>query len=119
MPARADRAAEGFPVTGEPSSIRPADERHQEWVAVIHFDDHESLERWLDSPVRAEWIKKLRDEIGDFQLKTLPTGFGAWFAGLSTGPEGEPPPSWKIAMTVLLGLYPTVMLLALLLGQRT
>ena len=74
------------------------------------------MQRWLDSPVRAEWIKKLRDEIGDFQLKTLPSGFGVWFAGLATGPEGKPPPSWKIAMTVLLGLYPTVMLLALLIG---
>ena len=75
------------------------------------------MQRWLGSPVRAEWIKKLRDEIGDFQFKTLPSGFGAWFAGLETGPEGEPPPSWKMAMTVLLGLYPTVMLLALLVGR--
>ena len=94
----------------------PPDDQHHDWVAVLHFDDNESLERWIDSPVRAEWIKKLRDEIGDFQLKTLPSGFGAWFAGLETGPEGEPPPSWKIAMTVLLGLYPTVMVLAVLVG---
>ncbi len=111
------QAAEGFPGYQGTELYPPADDRHQEWVAVIHFDDQESLQRWIDSPVRAEWIKKLRDEIGDFQLKTLPSGFGAWFAGLETGPEGEPPPSWKIAMTVLLGLYPTVMLLALLVGR--
>src|SRR5262249_8159209 len=66
----------------------------------------------------AEWIKKLREEVGEFQLKTLPSGFGAWFAGLETGPDGDPPPSWKIAMTVLLGLYPTVMVLALLVGPH-
>ncbi len=94
----------------------PADDRHQEWVTVIHFDDQDSLQRWIDSPVRAAWIKKLRADIGHFQLKTLPSGFGAWFAGLKTGPEGDPPPSLKIAMTVLLGLYPTVMLLALFIG---
>jgi antibiotic biosynthesis monooxygenase (ABM) superfamily enzyme len=94
----------------------PPDDRHLDWVSVIHFDNSESLTRWIDSPERTEWIKKLRDDIGDFQLKTLPSGFGAWFAGLQTGPEGEPPPSWKIAMTVLLGLYPTVMVLALLVG---
>lgn len=94
----------------------PVDDRHLDWVSVIHFDDQESLTRWIDSPVRAEWTKKLRDEVGDFQLKTLPSGFGAWFAGLQTGPEGEPPPSWKIATTVLLGLYPTVMVLASLVG---
>jgi uncharacterized protein len=112
------QAAEGFPGYRGTELYPPADGRQQEWVAVIHFDDQESLQRWIDSPERAEWAKKLRDEIGDFQLKTLPTGFGAWFAGLETGPEGEPPPSWKMAMTVLLGLYPTVMLLALLVGRH-
>ena len=109
-------AVEVFPGYRGTELYPPADDLHREWVTVIHFDDHESLLRWLGSPIRAEWIKKLRDEIGDFQLKTLPSGFGAWFAGLDTGPEGEPPPSWKMAMTVLLGLYPTVMLIALLVG---
>lgn len=59
----------------------------------------------------------LQDQIGSFQLKTLPSGFGAWFAGLETGTEKETPPSWKMAMTVLLGLYPTVMLLAVYVGR--
>jgi len=112
------RAAEGFPGYKGGELYPPADDRHQEWVAVIHFNDHESLQRWIDSPERAEWIKKLRADIGDFQLKTLPPGFGAWFAGLETGPKGEPPPSWKIAMTVLLALYPTVMLLAMFVGPH-
>jgi uncharacterized protein len=110
------RAAEGFPGYKGTELYPPADGRHQEWVAVIHFDDQESLERWISSPVRAEWIKKLRDEIGEFQQKTLPSGFGAWFAGLVTGPDSEAPPSWKMAMSVLLGLYPTVMLLTMLVG---
>ncbi len=110
-------AAEGFPGYKGTELYPPADDRHQEWVTVIHFNDQELLQRWIDSPVRAEWIKELRADIGDFELKILPSGFGAWFAGLETGPEGKPPPSWKIAMTVLLGLYPTVMLLALLLGR--
>jgi uncharacterized protein len=111
------RAAEGFPGYQGTELYPPADDRHPEWVSVIHFNNHQSLQLWIDSPVRADWIEKLRGDIGDFQLKTLPSGFGAWFAGLETGPEGEPPPSWKIAMTVLLGLYPTVMLIALLLGR--
>jgi uncharacterized protein len=109
-------AAAGFPGYKGTEIYPPADDRQQEWVAVIHFDDHESLQRWLDSSARADWIKKLRADIGEFKLKTLPSGFGAWFAGLEAGPEGKPPPSWKIAMTVLLGLYPTVMLLAVLVG---
>ena len=110
-------AVERFPGYKGSELYPPADDGHEEWVAVIHFNDEESLQRWIDSPVRSDWIKKLRDDVGDFQLKTLPSGFGAWFAGLKTGSEDESPPSWKIAMTVLLGLYPTVMLLALLFGK--
>jgi antibiotic biosynthesis monooxygenase (ABM) superfamily enzyme len=109
-------AAKGFPGYQSTELYPPADDKPEEWVAVIHFDDQQSLQRWLDSPVRAEWIKKLRAEIGDFQLKTLPSGFGVWFAGLATGPDRAPPPSWKIAMAVLLGLYPIVMLLYVLIG---
>jgi uncharacterized protein len=112
------QAAEGFPGYKGTELYPPADDQHQEWVAVIHFNDQQSLQGWIDSSNRADWIKKLRTEIGDFQLKTLPSGFGAWFAGLKTGPAGDPPPSWKIAMTVLLGLYPTVMVIALLVGPH-
>ena len=82
-------------------------------MVVIHFDGPETLQRWLDSPVRAEWVEKLRNEMGDFRLKTLPTGFGAWFAGLVDESEGGLPPSWKMALSVLFALYPTVMVLTL------
>jgi uncharacterized protein len=112
------KAAEGFTGYRGTELYPPADDLQQEWVAVIHFDSQQSLKCWIDSPVRAEWVKTLQDEIGSFQLKTLPTGFGAWFAGLETATESEIPPSWKMAMTVLLGLYPTVMVLALLVGRQ-
>src|SRR5262249_48027353 len=56
------------------------------------------------------------NEMGDFRLKTLPTGFGAWFAGLVNGSEVGLPPSWKIALSVLLALYPTVMVLTICVG---
>ncbi len=108
-------AAERFPGY-RGTELYPAVDDGQEWVTVIHFNDQQTLQAWIDSPVRDEWVRKLRAEIGDFRLKTLPSGFGPWFAGFVTGPEGNPPPSWKIAMTVLLGLYPTVMLLSIFIG---
>jgi antibiotic biosynthesis monooxygenase (ABM) superfamily enzyme len=89
-----------------------------EWVVVIHFADEASLKQWLGSEQRAQWVQKLRGKVGDFSLKTLAGGFGFWFAGLARGPEGGPL-GWKMALTVLAGLYPTVMLLTLLLGPFT
>src|SRR5262245_28839667 len=109
-------AAKAFPGYQATEVYPPAERQQSEWVVVIHFDGPETLQRWLDSPVRAEWIGKLRNQTGDFRLKTLPTGFGAWFASLVNGSDGALPPSWKIALTVLLALYPTVMVLAIGLG---
>jgi antibiotic biosynthesis monooxygenase (ABM) superfamily enzyme len=94
----------------------PTDCQRKEWVVVIHFEDDKSLREWLDSPIREQWVDKLRARAGEFALKALPGGFGPWFAGLTRQRDAAAPPSWKMALTVLLGLYPTVMLLTLFPG---
>jgi uncharacterized protein len=108
-------AAKAFPGYQATDVYPPADRQQSDWVVVIHFDGPETLQRWLDSPARGEWIEKLRKEMGNFRLKTLPAGFGTWFAGLVNGSEAALPP-WKIALSVLLALYPTVMVLAICIG---
>jgi antibiotic biosynthesis monooxygenase (ABM) superfamily enzyme len=97
----------------------PANGRDDASVVVLHFEDEKALGQWLDSPARAEWVQKLRGRIGDFELQKLPGGFGPWFAGLRRGPQAAPPPGWKMVLTVLLGLYPTVVLLSLFPGAYT
>jgi antibiotic biosynthesis monooxygenase (ABM) superfamily enzyme len=112
-------AAEGFAGYRGTDVYPPTDEGDDHWVTIIHFDDAKSLQGWLDSPARAQRVEELRAKVGDFELKALPGGFGAWFASRDRGPDGAPPPSWKMALTVLLGLYPTVMLLTLFPGPFT
>jgi antibiotic biosynthesis monooxygenase (ABM) superfamily enzyme len=112
-------AAEGVAGYRGTGVYPPAESQRDEWVVVIHFADEKSLQEWLGSTVRAQWVEKLQAQVGDFELKGLPGGFGSWFVGLAHGPEGAPPPSWKMALTVLLGLYPTVMLLTLFPGPYT
>jgi uncharacterized protein len=86
-----------------------------EWVVVIGFEDEQSLQAWLDSPVRRQWVEKLQEKIGSFDLKVMHKGFGPWFAGCLGRAEAAPP-GWKMAAVVLFGLYPTVMLLNLFPG---
>lgn len=112
------RAAEAFPGYQGTEVYPPADPNAAEWVVLIHFADAASLQTWLGSPVRAGWVEKLRKEVGEFRLKTLPTGFGTWFTDTGTGPA-RLPPGWKMVLTVLLGLYPTVILLTLTVGRLT
>lgn len=96
----------------------PAEPVTQQWVIVVHFEDANSLHRWLDSNERRDWTNRLPAGVGNFSIKTLPTGFGGWFAGM-IGPEQSLPASWKIAISVLLGLYPTVMILGIFLDPHT
>jgi antibiotic biosynthesis monooxygenase (ABM) superfamily enzyme len=86
-------------------------------VVVLHFDNETTLQNWLDSPARAEWAAKRPFANQAYRLKVLPAGFGSWFAGMTEG--GKRLPHWKSALTVLFGLYPTVMLLSIFLMPHT
>ena len=97
----------------------PPGSQEGEWVAVLSFDEEKSLQAWLDSPVRRQWVEKLKAHIGTFDLKVVPGGFGPWFSGCLQAQGATPPPSWKMVLVVLLGLYPTVMLLTLFPGPYT
>ena len=109
-------AAENFPGYKGTDVFPPTESHQKEWVVVIHFEDDKALREWLSSPIRAQWVNKLPAQAGEFERKALPGGFGPWFAGLARQRDAVPPPSWKVALTVLLGLYPTVMLLTLFPG---
>jgi antibiotic biosynthesis monooxygenase (ABM) superfamily enzyme len=107
----------GFPGY-QATDVYPPAEGQQDWVVILHFAGPGDLQNWLRSPLRATWLAKLPGAGASFELKTLPGGFGAWF----TGPLGRatgPVPPWKMALAVLLGLYPTVMLLTLFVGPLT
>jgi antibiotic biosynthesis monooxygenase (ABM) superfamily enzyme len=110
-------SAQEFPGYQGTDVYPPTDSQSNQWVVIVHFEDDESLEKWLNSPVRAQWVEKLRARVGEFELKKLPGGFSAWFPGLNT-PDDEVPP-WKMAMTVFFGLYPTVMLLTIFVAPST
>lgn len=97
-----------FPGYQSTETYPPDDQRPEEWLVVTHFDNGAALQRWLDSPERAAWTTKLPAEVKDYQLTKLPSGFGVWFQ--------KTPADWKMALIVLLGIFPTVMLLQIGIG---
>jgi uncharacterized protein len=109
------RAAESFAGYQGTEVYPPATDQQAEWVIVIHFDNSKTLQEWVDSPARAQWTAKLPRGIEKFQLKMLSSGFAPWFARLAR----EPLPHWKMFLTVLFALYPTVVLLTLFLVPHT
>ncbi len=63
--------------------------------------------------------QKVQTGIGRISLKTLSAGFGQWFIDRDDDLAAPLPASWKMALTVWLGLYPTVMTLTLLVAPYT
>jgi antibiotic biosynthesis monooxygenase (ABM) superfamily enzyme len=82
-----------------------------DWVAVTRFATEHDLEAWLGSPARRDLLRE-GESFRDFRIQRVTTSFGSWF---STGDAvaAAPSPSWKTALSVLVGLYPTVVLLTL------
>lgn len=107
-------SAKAFPGYERTDVFPPVPGERAEWYVMVHFRGHDALEQWLNSAARADWLRQRPAELGEFTLHEI-RGFEGWFPAGRGNPEG--PPGWKMALTVLLGLYPTVMILSLVLSR--
>jgi len=95
-------------------SFDPRGRLQDEWIDIVRYDTAEHLDRWVNSPERQALLKELAPLVEDVHAHRL-TGLEGWFT-LNRKP-GEPAggaPPWKQAVAVLLALYPTVMVLGIL-----
>lgn len=106
-------AACRFPGYQRTEVFPPTSALTSEWVAILYFSNSKNLSDWLSSSARKEWTQRLKAEFGEFQMRQF-AGMGEWFR-----PQSSPSRTseWKVALTVLLGLYPTVMILSRLLAE--
>ncbi len=86
-----------------------------EYLMVVRFDDAEQAAAWETSPQRREWLSRLEPHItGEVSIEQQP-GLEFWFT-----PPGSPvlmqPRRWKMVLVTLLALYPTSLLVSVLVG---
>ncbi|WP_406471144.1 antibiotic biosynthesis monooxygenase [Streptomyces sp. NBC_01615] len=95
--------------------FRPIEGLQNEWTTLYRYDKAEHLDAWLTSAKRQEVLAE-GAKFNDFKLRTIDNSFGSWFAFEENGKEAPPPSDTKTAIAVWVGLYPTVVLLALALS---
>lgn len=90
--------------------FRPVEGLQDEWTVCYRFDTAEHLDAWLISDARKQLLR--HPHFRDFKMRKIDQSFGNWFA---FGDETASPPSdFKTSVAVRMGLYPTVVLLTLL-----
>lgn len=100
-------------VLGVTMIVPPPGSSSREFGILRTFADEKERDDFYKSPVFAEWRKKVTSLTeGEPEYREL-HGFEAWFRS----PSGQPP-VWKMAVATLVGVYPTSLLLTLILGKR-
>lgn len=84
--------------------------------AVLAFENPHCLRAWQNSPERLQGLKAASACIEGQAMVREVSGLAHWFQA-PDGPVQVPPPRWKVAVVTWIGIFPTVYLLFLLLGD--
>lgn len=95
--------------------FKPVKGVQEHWVSVFRYDTSDHFEQWFESDARKNLLAEGSPYVRSFDVHRIKSPFSGWFR-FGDGPEAAIP-SWKQAMAVLLGLYPTVMILDLTAGR--
>ena len=95
--------------------FRPVEGIQDEWTTMYRFETADDLDRWLVSEERKQLLAE-GEKFSDFHLRTVDNSFGSWFAFDEDGKQAPPPSETKTSIAVWVGLYPTVVILTLLLS---
>nr|WP_191910156.1 antibiotic biosynthesis monooxygenase [Microbispora cellulosiformans] len=91
--------------------FRPVPGLQGDWVSVFRFDTREHLESWLGSQARRTLLDEGRGIIASYDVRRIDSAFSGWFRFTGDSARGAGPPGWKQAMSVILGLYPVLIVL--------
>ena len=108
-------AESNFPGFRGSELFRPIEGIQDEWTAMYRYSTAADLEAWLNSTERQRLLAEGK-QFKDFELRTIDNSFGSWFAFDEAGSVAPPPSETKTSIAVWVGLYPTVVLLTLVLA---
>ena len=108
---RINRACSGFPGFVDLEVFEPVPGEEERFVIVVRFLTESELNAWHESAQCKELLQESKPFLEQAVMHAPSSVFGSWFRH-SNGDARRPSRPWKEALTVLLVLYPTVMLLS-------
>jgi uncharacterized protein len=85
---------------------------------LIRENDAEVVTIAVSHPVDpADQLLREGERFKEFELHRISSPFGSWFAQPGGDEEQDGPPNWKTGLSVLVGLYPTVVVLTLAISE--
>jgi antibiotic biosynthesis monooxygenase (ABM) superfamily enzyme len=91
--------------------LQPVDGVQDEHVIVASFASRVALDTWLESEPRQEWLAKTAKLVEGDRTMNVVGGFGGWFPGQPSQPQG--PKRWKQSIAVFIALFPTALTITL------
>ncbi|WP_444893540.1 antibiotic biosynthesis monooxygenase [Microbulbifer sp. TRSA001] len=104
-----NEAIKAFPGFLGGGLTKPIKGVQDDWVVVFRFDSNKHLDNWLDSDEHQKLVKLGKGFFRDVNVKRIGHGFEDWFTHARGRANNPGPAQWKMAMLVLLMLYPIVM----------
>ena len=84
--------------------VEPTPGTQTDTAIVFSFTERRCLDRWLESPERADLLARLEPFVEGERTVNVVGGFAGWFPGSADAGTTK---RWKQAALVLLALYPT------------
>ncbi len=98
--------------------VPPVPGAQPEWVFVYTFDSPQNLRAWLESEDRRLWLAKAEPLVESQGPAQIISGLEQLF-GLLPPDVAPPPPVWKVAVSVMAGLFPLTLVNMAFLAPRT
>lgn len=106
-------AASEFPGHLGGQLVKPTEAEPDLYHVVFAFDSDAHLQNWQNSPARSLGLAAI-DPLTEGPAQTRQViGMAHWF---TTG-QSHAPPRWKVAVVTWMGIFPTVLMLFILLGD--
>lgn len=99
------------------SFVRPTDLSHPEYTIILKFDCSQNLKAWMDSPIRQQWMEKVKPLVQKDQSVQVLTGLETWFT-LPGKLVQRPPKRYKMAILTTLGVFAVAQVLGLMVAPR-